>query len=198
MKFLLDAGHSGVAFDHYLTRGKQSPAVPPGIYEGEFNREVCHQIIKYNDNDGGPLDICFLNPGPINISLRDRVKTVNQLAKLEKVCLLSIHANAAGYGGWQPARGSRVFHARRASRQSKQFAKFLHDEMWENGSLPYPPRNIAAKNFYMLWRTRCPAILSECGFMTNKLEALFMAGSGGVKAIAKSHYLAMRQFEDFS
>ena len=78
IKFLLDPGHGGVAFSHYLTPGKRSPEVPPGIFEGEFNRAVC----GYLNNGEKFLSIV---PGPIQVPLESRVGFVNKLAKLEDI-----------------------------------------------------------------------------------------------------------------
>jgi N-acetylmuramoyl-L-alanine amidase len=74
MKWILDPGHGGMAFGHYMTPGKRSPQVPPGIYEGEFNRAIANSV-----HDGNYLETIVTNPGPINISLKKRVSFVNSI-----------------------------------------------------------------------------------------------------------------------
>ena len=167
-RWILDPGHGGMAFDTYMTAGKQSPEVPPGIYEGEFNRSVCELISWSLD------DVEITAPGPINIPLKDRVRFVNQLHKRFKDCvLISIHANAAAGSGWSKARGLVVFHSKKASADSKRLAKLVEGEL---AFADYTKsRGIKKANHTITTKVKCPAILVECGFMTNKEEAASLA-----------------------
>lgn len=166
-KVIIDAGHGGTAFGHYLTAGKRSPEVPPGIFEGGFNRMVSRNI-DFNLK----LHSCLLNNGPINIPLRERVKYINQLFKKEPDLIsISIHANAARGKGWSRARGSVVFVSKRATEKELFLAKQISDEMRKLSKLiGLPHRGIKKANFKMVYGPKCPAVLIECGFMTNKAD----------------------------
>ena len=169
--FLLDPGHGGIAAGHYLTPGKRSPEVPPGIYEGEFNREVCNWIVRLNAKYHNVINT---NLGPINIPLTSRVSFVNQFCKREKNCaLISLHANAAKKKGWSKGSGFVIFHSRKASKKSKRLARIMLEEF---KSLNYfSSRGIKQANHTVTTKTNCPAILIECGFMTNKHDAELLA-----------------------
>lgn len=191
MKWLIDAGHGGVALGVYMTAGKRSPEVPPGILEGQFNRRVARLLLAPN--------VIQLNPGPHDIPVGTRVKTVNAIAAGagEPVALISIHANASGYGNrWTDAQGFRVFHSRWASRESKLMADLMHKAFVESEKIPPSNRDPLGRNYTILWRTKCPSILIECGFMTSLRDVKYLsvpshvaaAIAGGMRKIERVMY----------
>ena len=92
---LLDNGHGKD------TAGKRSPVWADGsqLFEYEFNRDIVRRIAEKLDLYGIPYRI--LVPEENDISLSERVKRANQIAKDNdgKVYVLSIHANAGGGTG---------------------------------------------------------------------------------------------------
>jgi N-acetylmuramoyl-L-alanine amidase len=190
LKFLLDAGHGGVCFGHYFTPGKRSPEVPPGIYEGEFNREIAELVRHEGRHD---FDIEVLNPGPINIPLKDRVDYVNQVARTEDVTLLSLHVNAAPAKGWSDANGITIFRSGNASLNSVRFAwslsKTLESELPE-----MKMRGIKKRNFTIIRRTICPAVLLEMGFMTSKHDMAMLNNVNGRARLAAGILDGMRSY----
>ena len=199
-------------FGHYLTPGKRSPQVPPGIYEGEFNRKVAQTLSKYLNAAG--IDALELTPGPVQIPLAARVKEVNRLYKVEKdIVLIDIHANAAGGGGWSDAHGFTIFHHPKASKTSKEIAAMVEDQMSKSlgilesrGIETGAPRLFAEVRerissrgiktaLFKILKVQCAAILIECGFMTNLKEASYMATEIGVSTIADSIAYGIERFE---
>ena len=185
-KWLINCGHSGMLWGHYLTQGKQSPNVPPGIYEGEFNREIGKRLNYLLPNSR------LLTPGPCNVTQATRRKNVNLIASLENdVILLSVHANAAQNSGWQDrVSGARVFVRKRpfaAARladysASVQIAQDI-SQAFKDGPLPYSVRPVKEMNFGIL-KVKCPSVLVECGFHTNRIDAAYMASENGRDEIA--------------
>ena len=191
MIWLLDPGHGGMSFGEYLTPGKRSPAMPPGIYEGEFNRSVCG-LIQQRDPD----NILVIAPGPINVPPKARVSYVNQLCrrlKGEHVALISVHANAARGKGWSDANGYKVFHSKRASKHSKFLASIVDDHM--GVCTPFERRPIEAVNHTITTQTDCPAILTECGFMTHLGDAELLADWGVQAQLSDAIFRAMNEYE---
>lgn len=184
MKVLIDAGHGGLCFGHYMTRGKRSPgkktAGDEGIFEGEFNRQVAKYLRCVSS--GSMMErYLVINPGPIDICLKDRVKFVNDFCKKEKdTILISIHANASPAKGWSRANGSVVFHSTRASSKSKLLAKCVRTGL---DQLPLKSGGIKKAPHYITTKTSCPAILIECGFMTNRKNAAFLSTGKGQRLI---------------
>lgn len=173
MYWILDPGHGGMSFGYYLTKGKQSPQVPPGIYEGEFNRSVCEMAQNLRPN------IIVTIPGPINVPLKIRAKYINELAtKLgpENCALISVHANAMGRRGWDDAKGFTVFHSRTPLRESKRLANVAERCLTEANYAE--SRGVKKANFGIITfghkrilKVKIPAILVELGFMTHWDEA---------------------------
>ncbi len=190
MRFVLDAGHGGIAFGHYMTRGKRSPEVPPGIYEGEFNRDICARVgLLYGESS------CVLTaPGALNPPLKSRVDFVNTLQKhFGDVVLISIHANADGLGkDWTGARGHVVFtHKNRPDAGSDRLASLISGEL---AALNYTRNRGVKKAAFSVLNVRCPAVLVECGFMTNSEDVATLANAVEREMIAAAIVDAMRDF----
>jgi N-acetylmuramoyl-L-alanine amidase len=171
MMIFLSPGHTGLVGDYYMTPGKRSREVGPGvgIYEGEFNREVCaclERWLKFNE-----VKTCNLAPGPMSASPGDRAAFVNRYIERtgDDAIYVSVHANASPAPGWSDANGARVFCAKRCSRTSLKLAAAIQ----KNWNVPgiKPPKEIKRKNFTEIYKTTCPAVLVECGFMTNRSDS---------------------------
>ena len=168
MRWVIDPGHGGRELGVYMTAGKRSPDVPPGVYEGACNRNVARMII-------GP-NIINLCPGPCDIPIRTRVKTINKLAteSNERLALVSIHANASGNKWDESAHGWRIFHAPMASDYSRKLAEIMDRAFHESYEIPTSNREPKAGAYGILMATKCPSILIECGFMTSLRDCEYL------------------------
>ena len=189
MKLILDAGHGGMSFGHYMTPGKRSPKIPPGIYEGEFNRIICGCIInriQWYKNLGYEFvsDVLFLNPGPVNIPLRARRNHLIRLSNIigqRDAMVISVHANAAwNRREWHRASGHVVFRRLDESPESEALAECIDFELEK---VTEKSRGVKRTNFAIL-RNPFPSILVEYGFMTNEVEAKKLADGEYVKKLA--------------
>ena len=199
-KWIIDTGHGGMLWGCYLTKGKRSPGKltvdDPGVFEGEFNRNMATSIML------GMSDARII-PGRCDASIRTRIKAINQVcAQYDDVALVSIHANASrsilGRPKWTDAEGFRVFHARKASGRSRHLASMVDKElsfvnMTDDTHLYH--RSIAARNYAILRKTKCPAILVECFFMTSPVEARYMSKAGNRVAMSTGITKGMTRYE---
>jgi len=193
MKLLLDAGHGGVAWGQYLTAGKRSPQVPPGIYEGEFNRQICWQL--FLALRGAGVDCLILNPGLINISLSERIKYINRLNVLvPDLHVLSIHANASG-NDWDEANGAVVFVSGNCSDESLALATILHNSVNKFSDIKMRYAEVLSRDFSILSVTNCPAVLLECGFMTNKNDTEILNSASGQSRIVYAIWDAIMTYK---
>lgn len=167
MLVLLDNGHGSLINGEYQTSGKRKDWQEHGIiYEGEFNRAIVNGIIEKLVL----YQIPFVNIAPEywDVSLQTRVKRANKYPK--KNCFyLSIHSNAGGGQGCE-------FFTSPGNTKSDAIATIFGEEFKKE----FPGRRLRAdfsdgdldkeKRFYVLTKTRMPAVLTENFFMDNLQE----------------------------
>ena len=192
MKVLIDPGH-GID-----TPGKRSP---DGLFlEYLWNRQVADMLLERLVAMG--IDASLVVTETNDVTLRNRVNRVNTICNkvgASNVLLVSIHANAAGNGSsWQNAKGWSCYTSK-GKTKSDQVAECLYDAFEEE----FPERKIRKdlsdgdkdweENFYVLEKSRCPAVLLENFFYDNKEECAWMlqeetkrrVASAAAKGIAK-------------
>ncbi len=192
MKVLIDPGH-GID-----TPGKRSP---DGLFlEYLWNRQVADLLLEKLVSMG--IDASLVVTETNDVTLRNRVNRVNTICNkvgASNVLLVSIHANAAGNGSsWMNAKGWSCYTSK-GKTKSDQVAECLYDAFEEE----FPERKIRKdlsdgdkdweENFYVLEKSRCPAVLLENFFYDNKEECAWMLqdetkrriASAAAKGIAK-------------
>ena len=192
MKVLIDSGH-GID-----TPGKRSP---DGLFlEYLWNRQVADMLLERLVAMG--IDASLVVTETNDVTLRNRVNRVNTICNkvgASNVLLVSIHANAAGNGSsWMNAKGWSCYTSK-GKTKSDQVAECLYDAFEDE----FPERKIRKdlsdgdkdweENFYVLEKSRCPAVLLENFFYDNKEECAWMLqeetkrriASAAAKGIAK-------------
>lgn len=175
----LDDGHG------METPGKRTPVIQElgrAIKENEFNRAV----VKYLDEE---LKRCgfktlLVAPTDADTPLADRVNLANAKGA---DAYISIHYNAFdgkfdGEGKDPEGHSVHIYHGSKSGRKLADcILKYLRQ------GTPQKNRGIVESDFYVLRKTKCPAILSENGFMDNKREALLMLKPEFQKEVAIEH-----------
>lgn len=175
--WLLNPGHGGMINGVYQTPGKRSPLVPPGIYEGEFNRAVVDIVeVLLRQYNVHVINIAAFI-GPYQTWWNDldpHIVAANQLANVFDCRFIHVEANAAREPGWSKAHGHKVFHYP-GSKLGTPMADVFSEKLKQyNHTLD---RGVEGKKYKILKQTSMPAVLLECGFMTNLGEAKRMADS---------------------
>ena len=185
MKILIDPGH-GID-----TPGKRSP---DGLFlEYLWNRQVA-DLILYGLVSAG-IDASLVVTETNDVSLRNRVNRVNTICNrlgASNVLLVSIHANAAGNGSaWMNAKGWSCYTSK-GKTKSDQVAECLYDAFEEE----FQDRKIRKdmsdgdrdweENFYVLQKSKCPAVLLENFFYDNREECAWMLQEESKKRIASA------------
>ena len=101
------------------------------------------------------------------VPLSQRVAIANSYRNAIFVC---IHFNAAGRSG---ANGIETYYY---SSESAPLAAGIHRNVVAGA--PSENRGVRRRGYYVLRKTRIPAVLVECGFLTNPLEAEFAQMAG--------------------
>jgi len=199
--WILDPGHGGINPDtgKYVTPGKRSPKWKDGCqyFEGEGNRCIVNSILKQcRENNIIALDI--VNDWQ-DVSLATRVNRANSVNSYHGNCIyISVHSN--GFSK-ESANGYSVYTSR-GNTKSDQYAEILLKYM----QLEFPDRKMRKDtsdsdrdkeaDFYVLSKTKMPAILSENFFMTNKEECKLLLQKSFRDRIANCHFELIKQIEN--
>ena len=185
MKILIDPGH-GID-----TPGKRSP---DGLFrEYLWNRQVADLILEGLVSAG--IDASLVVTETNDVSLRNRVNRVNTICNrlgASNVLLVSIHANAAGNGSaWMNAKGWSCYTSK-GKTKSDQVAECLYDAFEEE----FQDRKIRKdmsdgdrdweENFYVLQKSKCPAVLLENFYYDNREECAWMLQEETKRRIASA------------
>ena len=194
MKVLIDPGH-GID-----TPGKRSP-------DGKFREYLWNRQVA--DLLGARLVAMGIDASPVvtetnDIPLSTRVQRVNRICSkvgASNVILVSIHANAAGNGGWMNAKGWSCYTSK-GNTESDRIAECLYDAFEKE----FPDRKIRKdlsdgdrdweENFYVLAKSRCPAVLLENFFYDNPEECAFLLKKETKERIASAAALGIARYLD--
>ena len=185
MKILIDPGH-GID-----TPGKRSP--DGLLLEYLWNRQVADLILEGLLSAGVDASLVVMETN--DVSLRNRVNRVNTICNrlgASNVLLVSIHANAAGNGSaWMNAKGWSCYTSK-GKTKSDQVAECLYDAF----EAEFQDRKIRKdmsdgdrdweENFYVLQKSKCPAVLLENFFYDNREECAWMLQEETKKRIASA------------
>lgn len=171
---LIMAGHGDVNALGMYPRSKRSPEVPPGVFEGRQNRIIAQNMCALFKLKGYRAQV--INPGPINQHKRNIIGYVNDNVRHAtrrgfKTVLFEIHANSERVEhfddrGWGDARGHTIFISEKASKRSREIANNFNVALEKNG-YAIKSRGIKERNFTVITKVKCPAILWEGYFMSN-------------------------------
>ena len=173
MLILIDPGH-GID-----TSGKRSP--DGRFLEYLWNRQIADLLIDRFMVMG--IDASLVVTETNDISLSTRVQRVNKMCSkigASNIILLSIHSNAAGDGSkWMSAQGWSCYTSK-GETKSDVIAECLYDAF----EAEFADRKIRKdmsdgdrdweENFYVLKKSKCPAVLLENFFYDNRDECAWL------------------------
>lgn len=165
--FAFIPGHGGMVDGRYATAPAKMAIMPNGqpVYEGVINRQIVALTCELSQWEG--LQVINLVPEAEDISLEERVRRVNHYhelcaAKEQTLVLFEVHCNASVT---HQAQGYECFTSA-GSTFSDTVANVWIEEMED--ILPRARnRGEKDKNFFVIYRTKCPAVLTEHFFFDN-------------------------------
>ncbi len=135
-----------------------------GSYEKSVNLRVGRRVFELLGERG--LEVVLTRANDRYVKLGERAAIANRRgAEL----FVSIHADSSHNS---LARGYTVYVARSASRGSIAAARLISGKLRETG---LASRGVRRANYRVLVGTRCPAVLVEMGFLSNRTEAGLLA-----------------------
>lgn len=185
MKILIDNGHGE------NTPGKRSP--DGTLREYSYTREIADRIVLELTKRG--YDAERIVRENVDVPLVERARRVNEVCGrfgASRVILVSIHCNAAGNGEWMKARGWSAY-----TSIGKTKADELADRLYESARVHFTGQRIREDRsdgdpdwedgFYVLKKTKCPAVLTENFFQDNHEDVAYLLSSEGKQAIVNVH-----------
>ena len=173
MLILIDSGH-GID-----TPGKRSP--DGKFLEYLWNRQIADLILDTFMIMG--IDASLVVTETNDISLATRVQRVNRMCSkvgASNVILLSIHSNAAGDGRkWMSAQGWSCYTSK-GETKSDVIAECLYDAFEAEFAEKKIRKDMSdgdrdwEENFYVLQKSKCPAVLLENFFYDNRDECTWL------------------------
>ena len=198
-KILLEAGHGNPP----LT-GIGSKQSPDGrLKEYVYCREIVKEVVRCLRAQG--YDAENIVPEDGDISLGERCARVNAWCDrlgAKNVVFVSIHNNAAGCGQWMSARGWEAWTSK-GQTQGDKLADCLYD-----AAQKYLPAGTKIRtdltdgdrdkesNFTVIYRTKCPACLTENLFQDNKQDVDYLLSEEGKEAIINLHVEGIKAYVD--
>ena len=173
MLILIDPGH-GID-----TPGKRSP--DGKFLEYLWNRQIADLLLDRFMIMG--IDASLVVTETNDISLSTRVQRVNKVCSkvgASNVILLSIHSNAAGDGSkWMSAQGWSCYTSK-GETKSDLIAECLYDAFETEFAEKKIRKDMSdgdrdwEENFYVLQKSKCPAVLLENYFYDNRDECAWL------------------------
>jgi N-acetylmuramoyl-L-alanine amidase len=148
---VIDAGHGG--YDRGGIPGQR-------VSEKEMTLDVAQRLKKALAANG--YRVVMTRDSDVSVPLATRVAIANSYAN---AIFVSIHFNSAKRAG---AGGIETYFY---SRDSLPLASAIH--YFVAGGAPSSNRNVRRRGYYVLRKTTVPAVLVECGFLTNPTEAAY-------------------------
>lgn len=163
------------------TLGKRTPPFPDGsvMKENTFNRAVVGYLISELERNG--FDTVNVAPEMTDTALSVRTTRANNAGA---DIYISVHANAFG-NGWNDANGIETLVYRIGDNGQTQLAKLVQAKLIAETGLR--DRGVKERTDLAVLRdTKMPAILCECGFMTNLAEAKLLVSDDYRRRVARA------------
>ncbi len=148
---VIDAGHGG--YDHGGIPGQRIP-------EKEMTLDVAQRLKGLLAASG--YRVVMTRDSDVFVPLPTRVAIANSYQNGIFVCIHFNSANRIGADGIET-----YFY----SRDSLPLASAVH--YFVAGGAPSPNRGVRRRGYYVLRKTKIPAVLVECGFLTNPNEGQY-------------------------
>lgn len=189
MNVILDRGHGVDTF------GKESP---DGLYkEWRWCNEFCKDLKDLLETNG--FDVYFIEEDyEYDMPLSDRSYLANEYYKLNPdSVLVSVHTNAYG-NTWNEASGFRVYAYSKESKGYKLGQEYLKtaDELLSPYKIKVQMEPNIESSFYILRKTKVPALLTENLFHTNKKDLSFIQSYKGRDTLLQVHLKSLIEYNN--
>ena len=187
---ILDNGHG------INTPGKCSP--DESLKEYKWNREFVDKLIPLLENEG--YIVFKIVTEDEDISLSERANRANKIITkygAGNCAFISVHVNAAGNGDWMNATGWEVYSTKGKTNSDKLAECLCNACLEENVKLRKDVSDgdkDKESNFTVIYKTNCPAVLTENLFMDSKTDLEILKSEEGVQKLLNIHVKGINGF----
>lgn len=187
---ILDNGHG------INTPGKYSP--DESLKEYKWNREFVDKLIPLLENEG--YTVFKIVTEDKDISLSERANRANKIITkygAGNCVFISVHVNAAGNGDWMNATGWEVYSTKGKTNSDKLAECLCNACLEENVKLRKDMSDgdkDKESNFTVIYKTNCPAVLTENLFMDSKTDLEILKSEEGVQKLLNIHVKGINGF----
>ena len=178
---VIDAGHGGI--DGGVTGRKT------GVKESDVNLSIAKSLSGYLGELGFHVTMTRTTSEGICgkdgtwYKKEDMQKRKEIIQSVDSALVISVHQNF--YPASETTRGGQVFYLR-GNEKGKELAQALQQSLNEfYGGIGVKPRVAMAADYYLLVCANTPAVIVECGFLSNPYDEQILANGLGRKRIAK-------------
>lgn len=193
--WLLDAGHGGMRNGVYTTAPSKMHVFPDGltIHEGVVNRHICNWLIMLLNSEG--IEYVKIHDEVEDTPLQVRVQAADNIYRQDSRCIyLSIHSNAGRGQGFEIFTSlGRTKSDKIADIFAKTYKKMFPEFKFRSDLVDGD--DVKDRDFYVLRKTDCPALLVENLFFDNRKEAEFLLSASGQKRIAQCLFEGIKEVE---
>jgi N-acetylmuramoyl-L-alanine amidase len=163
---VIDAGHGG-----------KDPGATSytGDYEKNANLSIARKVASHLENRG--VQVIMTRNSDTFVELNERAAIANRAGA---DLFVSIHCDAHQS---RSQNGYTIYVARSASWSAKKIGVAINQSMGQTG---FSSKGVRNEDFRVLVRTACPAVLIECGYLTNPSEAALLYDSNFQDRIARA------------
>ncbi|MBR1737647.1 MAG: N-acetylmuramoyl-L-alanine amidase [Firmicutes bacterium] len=180
LNIVIDAGHGG--FDP----GK----VANGIDEKVINLQIAHKLQLYLEQGGSYVLNTRTEDNSLSEGKRGDLKERINIANSDDVdMMISIHQNSFPS---ESVRGAQVFYYK-SSQESKLLAQAIQKRI-RNADKTNKREAKASGDYYILKKSNVPAVIVECGFLSNDEEKENLQNEKYQERIAWAIYLGINDF----
>lgn len=135
-------------------------------------------------------DMGLYDEGASNKKVQDMRRRIELIREADADLVVSIHQNSYSDGA---VRGPQCFYYR-DSEEGKRAALILQEQL-NNGLEVERPREAKANDsYYLLKKSTVPTIIAECGFLSNREEALLLDSEAYQEKLAWNLYLGILKY----
>lgn len=190
---ILDGGHG------FETEGKRS--TDGSLRENEFNDAIVNKLSYALAQKEIPYKMVSAEWSDTPLSVRTKRENLfrEEFVKLGyDPVFISIHANAAENG---VANGYETFIFTGGSEETEMLGKIIHENAlaaYRKHSETDIDRGLKEANFYVLKHTKSPAVLIECGFMTNAKDLELLKSDAFRNDLTNSLIKGIEEYDIYS